>query len=103
MQIAVISLRHLRKVRKNTEAVQKRENGRENVSIARTLFTKLYIFFSAPGPVDVDKYQALAPVKCTLSAYGGISANLFWSITGGVLIAAVKPENINRQIWLIDI
>lgn len=54
---------------------------------------KPYIFFSTPGPVNIDKYQALTPVKRTISAYGGIISNLFWSIISGAVIAVVKPEN----------
>ncbi len=54
---------------------------------------KPYIFFSTPGPVNLEQYQALAPWKRTLSAYGGILANLFWSLASGGLIAAMKPDN----------
>jgi len=53
---------------------------------------KPYIFFSMPGPLDLDRYRALAPWKRTLSAYGGIIANLFWSMISGVLITVAKPE-----------
>lgn len=61
---------------------------------------KPYIFFSTPGPVDIDKYLALTPLKRTLAAYGGIIANLFWSIISGGLIVAVKPENIYLMFFL---
>lgn len=61
---------------------------------------KPYIFFSTPGPVDVDKYQALTPLKRTLSAYGGITANLFWSIICGTLITAVNPANVYFLFFL---
>lgn len=61
---------------------------------------KPYIFFSTPGPVDIDKYQAMGPLKRTLSAYGGIIANLFWSILSGVLITAFKPDNIYLLFFL---
>jgi len=54
---------------------------------------KPYIFFSTPGAVDIGKYRALVPWKRTLSAYGGIIANLFWSVISGVLIAVARPEN----------
>ncbi len=54
---------------------------------------KPYIFFSTPGPVDIEKYQAITPMKRTLAAYGGIMANLFWSVVSGVLIIAVRPGN----------
>lgn len=61
---------------------------------------KPYIFFSTPGPVDIDKYQALTPLKRTVAAYGGIIANLFWSMISGVLIIAVKQENIYLLFFL---
>lgn len=54
---------------------------------------KPYIFFSTPGPVDIDKYTALTPFKRALVSYGGIAANLFWSIASCVIIFAVKPDN----------
>ena len=54
---------------------------------------KPYIFFSTPGPVDIDKYTALTPFQRAFISYGGIAANLFWSIVSGVIIFAVKPEN----------
>ena len=61
---------------------------------------KPYIFFSTPGPVDIDKYQAMAPLKRALSAYGGIIANLFWSIISGAIITAIKPDNIYLLFFL---
>jgi len=61
---------------------------------------KPYIFFSTPGPVDIDKYQAMAPLKRALAAYGGVIANLFWSIIGGVLIVIVKPGNVYLLFFL---
>lgn len=61
---------------------------------------KPYIFFSTPGPVDIDKYQALTPLKRALTAYGGVIANLFWSIISGVLITAVKPGNVYLLFFL---
>ena len=61
---------------------------------------KPYIFFSTPGPVDIDKYQAMTPLKRALSAYGGIIANLFWSIISGVIIIAIKPDNIYLFFFL---
>ncbi len=61
---------------------------------------KPYIFFSTPGPVDIDKYQTMSSWKRSLSAYGGIIANLIWSIISGVLIAAVKPGNTYLLFFL---
>lgn len=61
---------------------------------------KPYIFFSTPGPVDLDKYQAMTPLKRTLSAYGGIISNLFWSMISGVVITAVKPDNAYLLFFL---
>ncbi len=61
---------------------------------------KPYIFFSTPGPVDAEKYQALSPAKRALSAYGGVIANLFWSILCGVLLLAVKPGNGSLSFFL---
>lgn len=61
---------------------------------------KPYIFFSTPGTVDIDKYLAITPLKRTLSAYGGVIANLFWSVISGVLIAAVKPGNVYLVFFL---
>lgn len=61
---------------------------------------KPYIFFSTPGPVDGDKYQALPPLKRTLAAYGGIIANLFWSVICGVIINAVKSGNVYLLFFL---
>lgn len=61
---------------------------------------KPYIFFSTPGPVDIDKYRAITPLKRTLAAYGGIIANLFWSLISGVLIIAFKPGNVYLLFFL---
>lgn len=61
---------------------------------------KPYIFFSTPGPVDLDKYQALTPFKRTIAAYGGIIANIFWSVISGVLIMAVNPDNVFLLFFL---
>lgn len=61
---------------------------------------KPYIFFSTPGPVDIDKYQAITSLKRAISAYGGIIANLFWSIISGVIITAVKPDNVYLLFFL---
>lgn len=63
---------------------------------------KPYIFFSTPGPVNLEQYQALAPWKRILSAYGGILANLFWSLASGGLIAAMKPGNgyLSFFLWM---
>ena len=47
---------------------------------------KPYIFFSTPGPVDLDKYQALAPWQRTLSAYG--------------ILLLAKPGNSYVQFFL---
>lgn len=54
---------------------------------------KPYIFFSTPGPVDLERYQALASWKRTLAAYGGILANLCWSLVSGVTLAVLGTEN----------
>lgn len=63
---------------------------------------KPYIFFSTPGPVDLDKYQALAPWQRTLSAYGGVIANLFWGSTGGAALFFIRPENhyVRFLLWM---
>jgi len=61
---------------------------------------KPYIFFSIPGPVDGDKYRAMGPLKRTVSAYGGIMANLFWSVISGILITAAKPDNTYLSFFL---
>ena len=61
---------------------------------------KPYIFFSTPGPVDLDKYQALAPWQRTLSAYGGVLANLLWGTIGGGILLLAKPGNSYVQFFL---
>lgn len=61
---------------------------------------KPYIFFSTPGPVDLEKYQALAPWQRALAAYGGVIANLLWSAAGGALLLLVRPENPYLQLFL---
>ena len=61
---------------------------------------KPYIFFSTPGPVNLDKYQALAPWQRTLSAYGGVLANLLWGTIGGGILLLAKPGNSYVQFFL---
>lgn len=61
---------------------------------------KPYIFFSTPGSVDIEKYQTITPWKRALSAYGGIIANLFWSMISGVLITAVWAGNVYLLFFL---
>lgn len=63
---------------------------------------KPYIFFSTPGPVNLDQYQALPLWKRTLSAYGGVIANLFWSMISGVLIAVIQlgHEYLLFFLWM---
>lgn len=61
---------------------------------------KPYIFFSTPGPVDLDKYQALAPWQHVLSAYGGVIANLFWGSAGGAALFFIMPDNLYVRFFL---
>jgi len=63
---------------------------------------KPYIFFSTPGPVNAEKYQALSPFKRTLSAYGGVIANLFWSILSGVFLIVLQPGDgyLSFFLWM---
>ena len=61
---------------------------------------KPYIFFSTPGPVNLDKYQALAPWQRTLSAYGGVLANLLWGTIGGGILLLAQPGNSYVQFFL---
>lgn len=61
---------------------------------------KPYVFFSNPGPVDLDKYRALAPWQRTLAAYGGVIANLLWAGAGGALLLLLQPENGYVQLFL---
>lgn len=60
---------------------------------------KPYIFFSTPGPVDLDKYRSLAPWQRTLAAYGGVIANLLWGTMGGGILFLVSPKNPYVQFF----
>lgn len=51
-----------------------------------------YIFFSTPGPVNVEAYSALTPGQRALSAYGGVLSNLFWAALGGALLGLAGPD-----------
>lgn len=59
-----------------------------------------YIFFSTPGPVNVEAYSALTPGQRALSAYGGVLSNLFWAALGGALVWLAKPDNVYISFFL---
>ena len=59
-----------------------------------------YIFFSTPGPVNVEAYSALTPLQRALSAYGGVLANLLWAALGGALVWLAKPDNVYISFFL---
>lgn len=61
---------------------------------------KPYIFFSTPGPVDLEQYQRLTPLQRALSAYGGVLANLLWAALGGALVWLAKPDNVYISFFL---
>lgn len=63
---------------------------------------KPYIFFSTPAPLEMNQLYKLTKKQNTIIAYGGILANIFWSIASAAVLCLIKIENIYLllSIWL---
>ena len=63
---------------------------------------KPYLFFSTPGAVDEDAWQALEPMQVVSIAYGGIMANALFAVLSGALILALRDADSYLQLalWL---
>lgn len=61
---------------------------------------KPYIFFSTPGKLDIDIWNALTNKQYLAIAYAGIIMNAVWVVISGVVIACV---DINNQYLLLAV
>lgn len=63
---------------------------------------KPYIFFSTPAPLEINQLYKLTKKQNTIIAYGGILANIFWSIASAAVLCLTEIENtyLLFSIWL---
>lgn len=63
---------------------------------------KPYIFFSTPGPVDIEVWKKWTDAQHVLDAYGGILFNLLFAALAGVVLWCVPVGNLylSLALWL---
>ena len=63
---------------------------------------KPYIFFSTPGGVCLDAWNALKPMNYVLIGYGGLMANALFAVISGIIIATNSVSNtyLLVALWL---
>lgn len=63
---------------------------------------KPYIFFSTPGELKIEVWNALKPKQCIIVAYAGVAANAIWAFISGIFITMIPVNNvyISLALWL---